>query len=331
MGEGADAMNAPDDLPGTRDLQTDAMSSAGTDETQDQIREISASIEQTRDQMTRTIDELQQRLSPDHIKAQIREHVREATVGKVEDMAQRASNTMYEVRRNVTDTISANPVPAALVAFGLAWLWMNRRSASPSYGQSYRGAEEYGGWRGQDRYSQDRYGESSSGVVDRARDAISGAADQVQRTGSELVASARDRVSSAIGQAQQTGSELAGRARERMSDIVDRTQQTAGRVMSTAQDQAYQAQQRFNRAMDENPLAVGLVALAAGTAIGLAIPQTRKENEWMGETRDGLVDTAQRVVKDTADQVREAARDVTAGTGGNNELGQPGASSAPGA
>lgn len=324
-------MTAPDDLPDMRDPRTGATEGVGADEAQDQIREISASIEQTRDQMTRTIDELQQRLSPDHIKAQIREHVREATVGKVEDMAQRASNTMYEVRRNVTDTISANPVPAALVAFGLAWLWMNRRTGFASYGQSYRGAEEYGGWRGEDRYAQDRYGETTSGVVGKARDAISGAADQVQRTGSEFASKARDRVSSAIDQAQQTGSQLAGRARERMSDIVDRTQQTAGRVMNTAQDQAYQAQQRFNRAMDENPLAVGMIALAAGTAIGLAIPQTRAENEWMGETRDGLVDTAQRVVKDTADQVREAARDATSGTGGNNEFGQSEASPAGGA
>ena len=319
-------MNAPDDLPDTRDLQTEASGGGTEAEPRDQVREISASIEQTRDQMTRTLDELQQRLSPGHIKTQIREHVREATVGKVEDMAQRASNTLYEVRRNMTDTISANPVPAALVAFGLAWLWMNRRRGFASYGPSYRDGEEYGAWRGQDRYTEDRYGGTTSGVVDKARDAISGAAGQVQRTGSEFASKARDRVSSAIDQAQQTGSELAGRARERMSDIVDRTQQTAGRVMNTAQDQAYQAQQRFNRAMDENPLAVGMIALAAGTAIGLAIPQTRKENEWMGETRDGLVDTAQRVVKDTADQVREAARDATSGTGGNNEFGQSEAS-----
>ena len=322
-------MSAPDDLPGTDDLRAGAARDAGENETRgrDEIREISDSIEQTRDQMTRTIEELQQRLSPDHIKAQIREHVREATVGKVEDMAQRASSTMYEVRRNVVDTVSANPVPAALVAFGLAWLWMNRRSSSGSYGARFRGADDYGGWR-----EEDRYAEPASGVVGRARDAISGAAEQVQRTGSEFAASARDRVSSAMDQAQQTGSELAAKARDRMSDIVDRTQQTAGRVMNTAQDQAYQAQQRFNRAMDENPLAVGMLALAAGTAIGLAIPQTRKENEWMGETRDGLVDTAQRAVKDAADQVRAVARDATAGTGGNNEAqGQSEASSPPGA
>jgi ElaB/YqjD/DUF883 family membrane-anchored ribosome-binding protein len=242
---------------------------------------------------------------------------------------------MYEVRRNVVDTIGANPVPAALVAFGLAWLWMKRRSGGESYGQSYgqsyRGAEEYGGWRGQDSYAQDRHGDSTSGVVGRARDALSGAASQAQRTGSELAARTRDRVSNALDQAQQAGSELAAKTRDRMSDIVDRTQQTAGRMMNTAQDQAYQAQQRFNRAMDENPLAVGLVALAAGTAIGLAIPQTRKENEWMGETRDQLVDTAQQAVRDATDQVREMARDATGSSGNNEAQGRSEASSPPGA
>lgn len=306
-------MNAPDDLPGKPDPEIGASGGAGNDETRGETRKISDTIEQTRDQMSQTIEELRLRLSPDHIKAQIREHVREATVGKVEDMAQRASDTMYEVRRNVVDTIGANPVPAALVAFGLAWLWMNRRSDSGSYGrrvygERYGSSEEYGAWRPQDR---------GAGVAGKARDAISGAAGQLQRTGSEFAAKARDRVSGAIEQAQQTGSEMAARAKDRVSGIVDQTQQAAGRAMNSAQDQVNQAQQRFNRAMDENPLAIGLVALAAGTAIGLAIPQTRKENEWMGETRDQLVDSAQRVVKDATDQMQEIARDATSAAGNN--------------
>jgi hypothetical protein len=306
-------MNAPDDSPGTRDPEVGARDGVDNDETRNQIREISDAIVQTRDQMSQTVDELQLRLSPDRIKAQIREHVREATVGKVEDMAQRASDTMYEVRRNVVATIGANPVPAALVAFGLAWLWMNRRSGAGSsgqriYGERYGSAEEYGAWRPRD----------PDGVASKAHDAFSGAAGQVQRTGSEFAAKARDRISGAIDQAQRTGSELAAKAKDRMGNMVDQTQQAAGRVMNTTQEQVHQAQQRFNRAMDENPLAIGLIALAAGTAVGLAIPQTRKENEWMGETRDNLMDTARHAVKDATDQVREVARDAT-GTAVNNE------------
>jgi hypothetical protein len=82
--------------------------------------------------MTETIDELQERLSPSHLKEQVREQVieqykqaretvREATIGKVEDMVERVSDTMYETRRSIVDTVTTNPIPSALVGIGLAW------------------------------------------------------------------------------------------------------------------------------------------------------------------------------------------------------------------
>ena len=55
------------------------------------------------------------------------------------------------------------------------------------------------------------------------------------------------------------------------------------------------------------PLAIGAVALALGTAVGLAVPQTA-ENEWMGEARDTLVDKAQSVSQDAIEKVQQVAR-----------------------
>ncbi len=45
--------------------------------------------------------------------------------------------------------------------------------------------------------------------------------------------------------------------------------------------------------LQENPLAVGTLAVGVGAAVGLAIPETSKEHEVMGEARDNLVDKAQ--------------------------------------
>jgi ElaB/YqjD/DUF883 family membrane-anchored ribosome-binding protein len=332
MGEGAAAMNASDDLLGKQTPQNSDRSSDGKDDTVDQIREISDTIEETRAQMSQTIEELQGRLSPSHIKARIQEHVREATFGKVEKMAQRASDTMYETRQNVVGTIAANPIPATMIGVGLAWLWMNRRSSSSATGggERYRSQDEDNRWasyylsgnsrgrRFSDAMPDDA--DSTTRFASNARDGVGGTAGKVQNAASELAGKAKDSIGNAINQAQQAGSELTAKAKDRVSQIVDQTQQTAGRVISTAQDQASQAQQRFNRAMDDNPLAVGVVALAVGTAIGLSIPQTRKENEWMGETRDDLVDTAQQAVQDAADQVREIARDPSPRTPGSDQM-----------
>ena len=76
--------------------------------------------------------------------------------------------------------------------------------------------------------------------------------------------------------------------------------------------------------MQESPLALGAVAVALGTAIGLAVPATRRENEWMGETRDKLVDRAQSVAQDTMNQVQDVARKVTDEVGASGTSGSQG-------
>nr|UXE45865.1 hypothetical protein Hi04_10k_c5380_00017 [uncultured bacterium] len=305
-------------------------------EQRDDVGDIQETIEQTRVEMSKTIGELQERLSPAHIKAQIRE----ATIGKVEEMAQRASDTMYEARQSVVSTVTSNPVPAALVGIGLAWLWMNRRNGGSSYEDTARRWRYRGGGYGRDyeRYPDESYRRfqeegtaygrddpSESSLASKAKDAVSGASDkisgivgQASDKVSGAVGQASDKISGAVGQVREAGTQFAARTKERVSGMYDQAQQTAERVKTGAQEQAQMAQDRFNRAMDENPLAVGAIALAVGTAIGLAIPQTRKENEWMGEARDNLFDTAQSAVQNATSQMREAARNP----GGNGDMSQ---------
>ena len=42
--------------------------------------------------------------------------------------------------------------------------------------------------------------------------------------------------------------------------------------------------------LNENPLTVGALGVGVGAAIGLAIPETSKEHEVMGEARDTVVE-----------------------------------------
>jgi len=337
------------DVPGTADQEVTNTAAAtqepvvARDDERDEVVEIQDTIEQTREQMSETIGELQERLSPAHIKAQIRE----ATIGKVENMAQRASDTMYEARQSVVSTVTSNPVPAALVGIGLAWLWMNRRNGGSSYEDTARRWRYRGGGydRGYDRYpdesyrrfdeggmsSYDRDEQSGSSLASKAKDAVSGASDKISGAVAQasdkvsgLAGQASDKISGMVGQAREATNQFAARTKDRMSGMVDQAQQTADRVKTSAQNQAQMAQNRFNRSMDENPLAVGAIALAVGTAIGLAIPQTRKENEWMGEARDNLFDTAQSAVQNAAGQMKEAARNSGGGSNGDMSQQQPG-------
>jgi ElaB/YqjD/DUF883 family membrane-anchored ribosome-binding protein len=309
------------------------------DDERGEVVEIQESIAETRAEMSETIGELQERLSPTHIKAQIRE----ATIGKVENMAQRASDTMYEARQSVVSTVTSNPVPAALVGIGLAWLWMNRRNGGSSYEEpaerwryrrwgdvQYRDPDEsYRRYHEEGATPYDREAGSDTSLASKARDAVSGASDKISGAVGQasdkisgIVGQASDKISGAVGQVREAGNQFASRTKDRVTGLRDQAQQTAERVKTSAQNQAQQAQDRFNHAMDENPLAVGAIALAVGTAIGLAIPQTRKENEWMGETRDNLFDTAQAAVQNAAGQVREAARNAPAAGSGDGDMSQ---------
>ncbi|HEX6067012.1 MAG TPA: hypothetical protein VFZ04_22405, partial [Longimicrobiales bacterium] len=67
---------------------------------------------------------------------------------------------------------------------------------------------------------------------------------------------------------------------------------------------------RFESTLDENPVAIGVVALAVGMAAGLAIPETRREREMLGRYREDLVERVRDKVEDTRDRVQNVAERV---------------------
>lgn len=66
---------------------------------------------------------------------------------------------------------------------------------------------------------------------------------------------------------------------------------------------AHPQQNRFQGTVHDHPLLVGAGALMLGAAVGLAIPETEMENEWMGEARDNVVARAREMVRDAVGQV----------------------------
>ena len=77
---------------------------------------------------------------------------------------------------------------------------------------------------------------------------------------------------------------------------------------------ARRAQNGMQRMMRDNPLLVGAAAMLVGAAIGASLPETEKENEWMGEARDTVVDRAQETAERAVGAVKEAANDVVGDT-----------------
>lgn len=89
------------------------------------------------------------------------------------------------------------------------------------------------------------------------------------------------------------------------------------RPLGEARDKAHHAaqslRQRAHRTrmgaqelFDDNPLAVGAMAVAAGALLGALLPETRREDEMMGNARDRLRDRAEAASDSALHQARRA-------------------------
>lgn len=302
---------------------------------------IRAQIERTRAEMSGTIDAIQERLSPEQITEQVRgtvseqlEHakmaVRDATIGKAETLMRDASDTMNDARYTMADTIRQNPIPAAMVAIGLGWLFMNR-SSSPSrerYEQYVRSGSARYGYRGEMGYDPSHPAYRNEAVAMRPRGVYPGdqrhdegalargqrkvgdAMGQAQSAAGDAASRAQGAVGGAVSQAQDAVGGAVSQAQSAVGDVAHRAQETAGAIAGRTAHAAGRVEDQFQRQMWENPLAMGAVALAVGAAAGFALPQTERENQLMGEARDNLVEQAQQVAAETADKVQRVAGDV---------------------
>src|SRR5262249_17177748 len=126
--EGDGDMEWPDDQVRPASEAAPEAAAAGTTP-EPSVPGLKAEIAQTREEMQETIAEIQERLSPSHLAEQAKTTVREATMGRVANMAERAGQTASAVatqtRRaanRLPRPVRDNPLPLALIGAGVVWL-----------------------------------------------------------------------------------------------------------------------------------------------------------------------------------------------------------------
>jgi len=121
-----------------------------------------------------------------------------------------------------------------------------------------------------------------------------------------LRSTAQSRVDDLRTTAQSRMEDVRTTAQDTMSTVQDR----AGAVREQAMWQAGRARGGFEQMLEDNPLAVGAIALAVGAAFGLAAPSTPKENELFGDKRDKLMDRAQSMAQEQLQRAQTVAQKV---------------------
>jgi ElaB/YqjD/DUF883 family membrane-anchored ribosome-binding protein len=286
--------------------------------------EIRREIEQTRANMSRTIEALETKLDPARIKQQAAQSLRDNTVGRVEALADNAGQTVKGAGNDVFDAIKKNPIPAALAAIGLGWLFMEsrnegrqrsyrfaegRRDASP-YG--YRYGYEYGEYdREHDWQTGRRPMERMRGTGGDIKDRASQAASNVGEKASDIASNVGEKASDIATNVGEKAGDIASTVGEKASDVAYSMRDTAEQAKYRAQHTAYRARTRLEDMMDQSPLLVGAAAVALGAAIGMALPATEKEDEMLGEARDNLMEKAQETARETVDKAQHVAKEAT--------------------
>ena len=290
-----------------------------SERTSDEIRR---EIERKRHEMDRTVDDLERKLTP----AQLLDHalwlVRGSDSGS--ERARRVADGLVGFAKN-------HPIPVALMSAGAAWLAAESRKdsdvgtgtyaradgrvgpymgdalddgplrAEGEYGAtaSFDGSASDGGASVTDRV-RDRVGETAQGVGDRVHGAGDALRDRMHVMGDRVSGVAEG----ARGRMQAAGESLrdtADATRERSAELARRTREQAtlrGR----------QARERYDRTLEDNPLALGAAAFGLGLAAGLSAPSTRVEGEYLGARSDALKDEARSIASDTARAAKAATR-----------------------
>ena len=270
------------------------MSLTANDDVPAEAEQIKEQIEETRNQMGETIDAIQDKLSFSNISEQVSEHVNnavetakgavyDATIGKAANLMRNFGDDISQT--SIVRTAKSNPFPFVLIGLG-AGLLAYQTYTGKGNGKTRR--HEFTAGRDR-RYDTSSVGTTSEGGL------LSGAR--------ETVSHATETVSGAAGTAYNKVTGVVESAYTGAGDAAHRAYDKVGELKSTAVEQ-------YDHYIEENPLAVGAVALALGAAVGMAIPSTNYESKLMGEYRQDLMDKAQTTASNLLDKTKEVVTEA---------------------
>lgn len=96
-------------------------------------------------------------------------------------------------------------------------------------------------------------------------------------------------------------------ARQQAYEMKKETEQKIENVKGYITEKGTVARGEFTQLLDTYPLAVGAGMVALGVAVAAAIPMSRKEDQWMGSSREKMVESVKTTVRSTAENMTQKA------------------------
>lgn len=272
--------------------------------------QIQRRIDRTRGAMDETIDAIGERLNPRRLVDQV---IDSFSGSGAKSAASGIGDVATDFVEQLGKQVRRNPTATLLVGAGLAWMALGNRNdevdecdlhdmRDVDYGAASHDASD-----GQSKIAQagstatnkvsDAASSTKHGLENAAgatKSAISSAGRSTARVAQQGYESSRGAANSAYRSAAAGGKSL-GRSTRR-----------AYRSGANSVSDAYnETAERFQDAHEDYPLAVGAGFLALGALAGLALPRTRREDRWMGDASDQVVDDVWQAGEEAIDRGKE--------------------------
>ena len=285
--------------------------------------------------LSRTLNELEQRFSANHLMEQT-----------VDYFGEHGGDIAHAVSRSIKD----NPLPLLLTGIGIAWLISSQSHGSDNRSPDTRYRDSLTQWDGRgSRFDEARsayartnrpIGDLSSGSRNDDRGDDRGDDDSLSDSAGSMLDSAKQSVYSMANKTGQWRDELDGKLKSLKQGAEESAEDFRERVIFTSVEHAENMEYQYQQAqqtgqqlymrgrqhalsatevgqhlytrgrrhaqsatetarnfMQEQPLVAGALGIAAGALIGALLPSTRAEDELVGIQADSIKSTAARRVE----------------------------------
>jgi ElaB/YqjD/DUF883 family membrane-anchored ribosome-binding protein len=181
-------------------------------------------------------------------------------------------------------------------------------------------------------------GPASTSRLDQAKEAVTQTVGQAREAVSQVRETVTDAVHDATDRAQGLYDDArhgVRRAKAGVRDAYDAGAERFDDLRNRGYDAAATGRDSIERTIQENPLLVGVVGLAAGLLLGALLPRTRREVETIGGWTDGYRAEGVRYAREVTQRGRQFVDQTVADIGSHvrearDDLNAPSRASTPG-
>jgi ElaB/YqjD/DUF883 family membrane-anchored ribosome-binding protein len=278
---------------------------------------LTGTVDDLRTQVADTATDIKERLSPDAIKTEVTQYVRDSR-----------DQLWHTLERKARD----NPLQAVAVGAALAYPALKLMRAMPAplllVGAGLLLSRSTGNG-GSASDATDALRNHAQGALDTAGATLERATDSARRTVHDAQDYARQGAESVVDRATATASSMKDRVTDAADDATSAIRDTAGRVMGQAEDLVQQTRETVSDTWDKNPLLIAGIGLGIGAFIAAAFPSTKAEETMFGDASDALRRQAEGVAAKGVEAAKSAVEGVAAAASGQglsvdglNQLGE---------